>query len=166
MSARDTMVAWLKDAHAMENSVIQTLERHVREAEEHPEMQNRLRTHLEQSRRHLDLVEGCLRSYGSSPSALKEGAGAITGLFQGIASAAASDTLVKNAIGDYATEHLEIASYRSLRAAAELLKDSETVSVCDMILREEEAMADYLAQHIGAVTRQHLGPVAHEVGRS
>jgi ferritin-like metal-binding protein YciE len=157
MNPRDSVVNWLKDAHAMENSVIQTLERHVREAEGHPEMQTRLNTHLEQSRRHAQLVEGCLNQYNETPSAIKEGVGAVGGFLQGVASAATDDTLVKNAIGDFATEHLEIASYRSLRSAAEYLGDHDTVRVCDEILRDEEAMAEYLAQRISPVTQEYLG---------
>ncbi len=163
MNPRDSMVSWLKDAHAMENSVIQTLERHVREAEGHPDMQSRLNTHLEQSRRHAQLVEGCLNQYGETPSAIKEGVGAVGGFLQGVASATTGDTLVKNAIGDFATEHFEIASYRSLRAAAEFLGDHNTIHVCDEILRDEEAMAEYLAQRISTVTQEHLGMQTREV---
>jgi len=63
---------------------------------------------------------------------------------------------VKGAMASYTFEHLEIAAYRSLIAAAEAAGDQETKRVCESILKEEEAMADWLAEHIGTITRQYL----------
>lgn len=165
MAPRDTMARWLKDAHALESNVIQTLEKHIDEAKNHPQMQARLREHLEQSRRHAVLVEGCLKQYGENVSGLKETLGAVSGFMQGITSGAAADTLVKNVLGDYAAEHFEIACYTSLRSAARVLGDSETARVCDQILHEEEEMASWLEQQIPMVTQMYLGEQASEIGR-
>jgi ferritin-like metal-binding protein YciE len=63
---------------------------------------------------------------------------------------------VKGAIASYTFEHLEIAAYRSLIGAAEELGDAETARVCSEILRQEEAMAGWLEQHLPELTRQYL----------
>jgi ferritin-like metal-binding protein YciE len=165
MAPRDTFIGWLRDAHALENTVIQTLEQHADAAKDHPELFARMREHLQEIRRHADLVEGCLKRYGESTSGLKEAMGAISGFVQGIAPSAAGDTLVKSAISDYAAEHFEIASYRSLRSAAKSLGDDETARICEEIIKEEERMAHWLEQQIPAITELHLGEKARQRGQ-
>lgn len=162
---KDTMISWLKDAHSMESSVIQTLEQHIDQAKDHPQIHKRLSEHLEESRRHADLVESCLKRYGESTSGLKETMGKITGFMQGVAPGASPDTLVKNAMADYATEHFEMAAYRSLIAAATYLGDSETARICEQIRGDEERMAKFLDQHLPNATQEFLSGRAKEVNR-
>lgn len=165
MAPRDTLVSWLKDAHSLESSVIQNLEKHIDQAKDHPQIQSKLREHLDASRRHADLIESCLRRHNSSPSGVKEAIGNVAGFFQGITTGAAPDTLVKNALSDYATEHFEIASYRSLTSAARFLGDDETARICEQIIRDEEDMARWLEQQIPTVTETYLGAKAREATR-
>jgi ferritin-like metal-binding protein YciE len=68
----------------------------------------------------------------------------------------AKDELIKNTLHDYGTEHFEIACYTSLSAAAEDLGDQETARVCQEILRDEEAMANFLFQQIPPTTIEML----------
>jgi ferritin-like metal-binding protein YciE len=56
----------------------------------------------------------------------------------------------------YAFEHMEIAAYRNLVTAARMLGDTKTAQVCEEILKEEIAMADWLEQHMEAVASQFL----------
>ena len=64
--------------------------------------------------------------------------------------------MIKGSLASYTFEHMEIASYRILIAAAEQLADGETVAVCTENLRQEEAMANWLADAIGPTTVQFL----------
>jgi len=66
------------------------------------------------------------------------------------------DEIVKNFLSDYAAEQFEIACYRSLVAAAEELGQPEIARTCEDILAEEQAMAQWLAEHIPEVTRMML----------
>ena len=68
----------------------------------------------------------------------------------------AKDDLIKNTLHDYGTEHFEIACYTSLIAAAENLGDQETAQVCQEILRDDQAMADFLFQQIPLATVEML----------
>ncbi|NTW03803.1 MAG: ferritin-like domain-containing protein, partial [Oscillochloris sp.] len=160
---KDTLISWLKDAHSMESSVIQTLEQHADAAKDHPQVQARIREHLEESRTHAALVEGCLKSYGETTSGLKETVGRITGFMQGIAPDVAPDTLVKNTLVDYSTEYFEMACYRSLISAAKYLGDSETARVCEQIISDEQRMADWLEQQIPTATQEFLAMKSKEV---
>jgi len=65
------------------------------------------------------------------------------------------------ALGDKRNAGLAIAelfraSYRALIAAAELCGDVETKRVCEQILPEEEAMADWLAERLPGTVQKFL----------
>lgn len=123
-------------------------------------MEAKIRQHLEQTRRHADLVKGCIESLGASTSSLKSGIGNVMGALQGRATEIAKDEMVKNALTDYASEQFEIASYRSLIAAAEALGENGIADICRQILRDEEDMAQWLNNHIPTVTREYLAQQA------
>jgi ferritin-like metal-binding protein YciE len=164
MAHLETVIAWLNDAHAMENNLIQVLENHARDAKDHPQIQAKIQEHLEQTRRHAELVKGCVERLGGHTSAIKSGIGKVMGAVQGISTGPAQDELVKNALADYASEHFEIASYTSLIAAAHALGEQEIARVCQQILRDEQDMARWLEQQLPLVTQEFLGRKAREHG--
>src|SRR4051812_16124361 len=148
MAHKELVIAWLNDAHAMELAIAQVLERHAEEAKDHPQMHTALQRHLEQTRRHADLAKGCVERLGGETSGVKTGMASVMGAVQGMTTKLAKDDLIKNILHDYGTEHFEIACYTSLMAAAENLGDLETTRVCGDILRDEQAMANFLFQQI------------------
>ena len=156
MANKELIVAWLNDAHAMELGIAEVLERHAADAKDHPQMHSRLQQHLEETRRHADLVKGCLERLGEQPSGVKSGMASVMGAVQGMTTKMAQDTLIKNTLHDYGTEHFEMACYTSLMAAAQDLGDQEMASACQQILREEQAMADFLFQQIPSTTVEML----------
>lgn len=166
MTQQQNVLAWLKDAHAMEQGGVLTLENHAAAAQNYPEVQSKLSEHAQATLHHADLVKGCIERLGGHPSALKEAIGTVMGKVQGVANLPAQDTVVKNALGDLAAENFEIASYTSLIAAAEMTGDYETVDICRRILQDEEEMAGWLRGQIPAITRQFLAGQAGEEGQS
>jgi len=153
MTQQQAVLSWLKDAHAMEAGAVPTLKQHAAVAGDYPEVQSKLNEHVDVTRRHAYLIEGCIERLGGQPSALKEAVGTVMGKVTGAANLPAKDTVVKNALGDYAAENFEIACYRSLIAAAEKVGDRETADVCGRILRDEEEMAGWLGGHIATLTQ-------------
>jgi ferritin-like metal-binding protein YciE len=166
MTQQQNVLSWLKDAHAMEQGAVLNLENHAAAAEGYPEVQSKLYGHAEATRQHAILVERCIERLGGHPSVLKEAIGTVMGKVQGVANLPAQDTVVKNALGDLAAEHFEIASYTSLIAAAEHTGDEETATVCRRILRDEEEMADWLHAQISVITRKFLAEQTGEESRS
>jgi ferritin-like metal-binding protein YciE len=164
MSHNELYISWLNDAYGMEQSLVQVLERHAMDAQSHPQMQARLQQHLEETRRHAELVKSCIQRLGSDTSTLKSGMATIMGAVQGMSTRAAKDELIKNALADYSAEHFEIASYTSLISAAMALGDTETAQVCQEILRDEEAMESWLTQQIPLITQEMLAVQAREHG--
>ncbi|GCE09967.1 YciE/YciF ferroxidase family protein [Dictyobacter aurantiacus] len=156
MTAKDMLISWLNDAYGMENSLVKILEHQIKDAKDYPEIQTRLQTHLEETRRHADLVKGCVESLGGKTSAVKAGMASLFGQVQAHSTGAAKDELVKNALADYAAENFEVASYTSLISAAQALGEQQVATVCQQILQEDAAMADWLQQNLPTVTQQVL----------
>jgi hypothetical protein len=91
---------------------------HAEDAKDFPDVAAADRRHLEETRRHADLVRGCIERLGESPSTAKSLVGQMLAAGQSVATGAFRDEVVKNFLSDYAAQSFEIASYRALIAAA------------------------------------------------
>jgi ferritin-like metal-binding protein YciE len=154
MAHKDLLIAWLNDAYAMEKALIPILENHAKDAKDHPDVRARIEQHAEQTRRHAEMVEQCVKSLGSSTSATKTTLGTVFGAMQSVATGMFSDELVKNALMDYAAENFEIASYQALIVAAEEYGDDRIVEICEEILDDEIEMAEWLEEQLPITVRE------------
>jgi ferritin-like metal-binding protein YciE len=153
--SRENLAEWLRDARTMEDLAIETLEKQASRLDQYPELQARLREHLAETRRQAEKLDGCMQRLGAAAVATSPRAGRLPGGDQ-IAALLGGGPVVQNGITDYAFEHFEIATYRTLVAAAAEAGEPEVERVCRENLREEEAMAAWLADRIPDVTRQYL----------
>ena len=101
-------------------------------------------------------IEACIERRGGTTSTLKDLGGKSMAMAQGMSGIFASDEVVKGTMASYTFEHMEIASYQVLAATAGMLGDHETKQVCEAILREEQAMADWLKENLESVATQFL----------
>lgn len=147
---------WLRDAHAMEKQALTMMESLVKRLENYPDLRNRLKQHIEETRGQAQRLEGCLERLGTSTSAVKDATAKMIATAQGLSGLFVTDEVVKGHLASYVFEHFEIASYRMLIAAADEAGDAETRRICEENLREEEAMAAWLADHAAATTQQFL----------
>jgi ferritin-like metal-binding protein YciE len=159
---RDTLSTWLKDAYAMEQGIVEILEKQIGQFDEMPEAQMKVRQHLELTRDQAERVRGCVEMLGDDVSHVKSGMANVLGAVQGISTGMANDKMVKNAMGDYAIEHFEIASYKILATTARDLGRDDIAMICEEIMREEQEMALWLEQSIPLVTRTHLRQVMRD----
>jgi len=157
---RDLLIAWLKDAHAMERALVATLEGHAKDAMAHPKLRSRIEQHVQETRMHAEMTERCLEQLGAKPSAIKNTMGKMAGAMQGAAPGAFDDAAIKNLLSDIAAEHFEMAAYRCLREAAHALEEHDIAHTCDAIVRDEEDMARFLESHLAEVTREFLAVAA------
>lgn len=148
MDARDTVVAWLNDAYAMEQALEKVLVQHAKDAEGHPEVRSRIEDHVVETREQADTVAGCIESLGGSVSGAKSAFGSMFGAMQSMANKPMGDTMVKNALADYAAEHFEIACYRALIEACRSIGEDDVASRLTPVLHEEEGMARFLEQSL------------------
>ena len=154
--AEDNLMDWLRDAHAMEKQAEKMLAATAARLEHYPTLRQRIEQHQEETRRQAKLVRDCIERRGGDTSTVKDVTGRIVAMAQGMSGMFVSDEVVKAGLSSYAFEHMEIASYRILVAAAAVCNDAETQRVCEEILQEEIAMADWLAEQLPAITREFL----------
>ncbi|AJW47044.1 MULTISPECIES: ferritin-like domain-containing protein [Ralstonia] len=155
-SAKDHLLDWLRDAHAMEEQAEHMLRSQSSRLEHYPQLKARIDQHIEETREQQRMVKSCIDRLGGSTSAIKDMAARITAFGQGLSGMFVSDEVVKGSMAGYVFEHMEIAAYTTLRAAAQHCGDTETVRVCDAILPQERAMAEWLSQHLPEVTQAFL----------
>lgn len=156
MTKREQFIQWLGDAHAMEVGIISTLEKHIADAKGQPKVRATLTQHWKETKRHAEEMKKALASLGGSHPVLKEGVSKLANLVAGLVTTMAADTTVKNAIADFATEHFEIACYKSLIVTANALGEKKIAATCKAILKEELAMAKVLDTQLQGINEAYL----------
>jgi ferritin-like metal-binding protein YciE len=155
-SKKDDLIAWLRDAHAMEAATTDNLERLITRADKYPQLKTQMQGHLEVSRRQKDELEEQLKALGSDTSTLKDMAMRLAGRLEPLLSGVTADDMPKHCIAAHSWEQFEIAAYRSMLGAAEELGMSDLQQMCERFIREEQEMANVFFEHLPAITRQHL----------
>src|SRR5512143_2706766 len=143
---RDTLSTWLKDAYAMEQGIVEILEKQIGQFDDMPEAQAKVRQHLELTKDQAERVRDCVERLGDNVSHVKSGIANVLGAVQGMSTVMANDKEVKDAMADYAVEHFEISSYTILAAAAREMGHEDIARVCEGIISEEQQMADWLLE--------------------
>ena len=141
---RDKLVTYIQDAYALENQIVEVLEKHEREAQGYPDIQAMVHQHLEETKQHRQRMEECLQAYDEKPSAMKGAATNLMGNLLGAVSGGRTDTIAKNTRDEYVMEHMEIAAYGLLMATAQAYSDTRTMQACALNLRDEIHMAALL----------------------
>ncbi|MDQ7990809.1 MAG: DUF892 family protein [Candidatus Dactylopiibacterium sp.] len=153
---QDNLLDWLRDAHAMEQQAETLLRAQSSRLENYPVLKSRIDQHLEETLGQQRLLEGALTQAGGDTSLLKDLAGKAMALGQGLVGMTMTDEVVKGAMSGYVFENVEIASYTVLIAAAESAGDVRTRGVCEQILKQEVAMAQWLLDHLPELTQAFL----------
>jgi ferritin-like metal-binding protein YciE len=159
--ANDLLISWLNDAYAMEQALLPVLENHAKDADgEMPQAAARIRQHIDETRRHAERVQQCLRELGTSPSTIKSTMSSLMGTVQSVTTGMFQDEPVKNALSDYGAEQFEVACYRALAAAATELGHASVARICEENMREDEQMAHWLSQQLPSVVKHSLAKKA------
>ncbi|WP_367614532.1 ferritin-like domain-containing protein [Teichococcus coralli] len=154
--AQEIYVSGLRNQHAVEKQAVQLLERQVGRLENYPEMEARLREHIGESEQQAKRIEQLLEAFGSTNSTLKDMGLQFMGNMAALAHAPAPDEVVKNTFANFAFEHFEIASYRSLLVLAETVGHQDGLGLLRQSLQEEEAMARWIDEHLRPTTLRYL----------
>lgn len=155
-SADERLMEWLRDAHAMEEQAETMLSAQAKRIDNYPEVKAQIERHLAETREQARMLRACIERRGGDTSTMKDLAAKFVAMGQGLSGAFVGDEIVKGSMASYTFEHMEIASYTVLIAAAEEVGDSATASVCRTILQQEQAMADWLAREMPALVRKYL----------
>jgi ferritin-like metal-binding protein YciE len=153
---RETVVSWLRDAHAMEAAAVDNIERNIDRFEDFPPVQQVFRDDLEVSRRNSEELEMVLDRLGADRSALKDMAMKFASSMQPLAAGMSSDDVVKHMLAAQAYKHFEVASFRSLSTAAETMGDEQIKALCDRSVDEKKRLAARIEESLPQVTRDYL----------
>src|SRR5919206_855834 len=124
----------------MEQTVSKMLDGMIRTTSD-PSIVADLETHKQETERHAEKVKRCLEGHGASPSKVKEALGTITAFLKAPADMLRGEQEMRNARDGFATEHLEIATYRVIESLAKAADDKQALQVARENIADEERMA-------------------------
>lgn len=155
-TAEERLMEWLRDAHAMEQQAETMLSALAGRIENYPQVKAKIEEHLAETRAQARELQACIERRGGDTSTAKDLAAKFVAMGQGLSGHFVGDEIIKGGMASYTFEHMEIASYTVLIAAAEAVGDSHTARVCEEILRQEVAMAEWLQKHLPTLTLEYL----------
>ena len=141
---REKLVAYIQDAHAMEQNVVQMLGSMIATTHDE-EILNELEHHRMETERHEQLLRERLAMLGRGTSTRKELQSLAGALMKGVTDQVRGDKAGKNARDGFVTEHMEIAAYELLERLAHRAGDEETAEIARRNRADEEAMAQKIA---------------------
>ena len=149
---REIFVTGLKNAHAMENQALSIMKPQVSRIENYPEVAARLEQHVRETEGQMTRIDDLLQQLDESHSSIYDMALSFTGGMAAMGHTVAGDEILKDSFANYAFEHFEIASYKSLLTLAELGGFSFATSALQTNLKEEEQMAQWIDENLRTVT--------------
>jgi ferritin-like metal-binding protein YciE len=154
-SYRDTYVTGLVNARALETQAIELISRQLDRLQSYPEVEAVLRKHLAESEEQRNRLDGLLEAQGTSHSSVKDFVTGLMGNMAAMGHVPMQDEIIKNSLANYAFEHFEIASYKSLLTLADLAGDTRAPAVLNLSLSEEQRMAQWCEDNLDAITRKY-----------
>lgn len=155
--AQEIFVTGLRNAHAMENQALSIMTPQVSRIENYPEVAARLEQHIEETNGQIARLDEILAGLGESSSTIKDTALSFMGTMAALGHTVAPDEILKNSMANFAFENFEIAAYTSLLTLAEAGGETRILSALEQNLAEERAMAEWLEEHLPAVTLRYAG---------
>lgn len=153
---RPLFVTGLQNVHAVEHQALALLKRQVEHLAHYPEIETRLRSHIDETHDQIGRVEQILEAMGEKHSALKDAALNFSGNLAVLGHALAADEVIKNTLANYMFENFEVASYTGLIVMAEDGGFDGALGPLRRSLEEERAMAQFVIDHLPAVTRTFI----------
>lgn len=154
--AQRLFVAGLRDVHASTRQGREMVERQLARLKNYPQVEARLRQHLDEKNGQLARLEQILDAMGESPSAIKDLAMATMGNVTAMMTAATSDEIHKNSLTMFGLANFNAASYESLLVLGSAAGHVDAVKALQQCLSEERAMAAWLASNLRGLVVMHL----------
>ncbi len=153
---RELYIDELKDLYNAENQLVKALPKMAKAASS-DDLKQGFEKHLEQTKGHVERLEQIFEALGESPKGKKclameglvnEGAETMQEDFEG----AVMDSALIGAA--QRVEHYEIAAYGTARAFAEILGESDHVSLLEQTLEEEKETDNTLTELAGEINQE------------
>lgn len=152
ISATESLIQWLKDAHTMEEQSIQLLGHIYDRLDNYPLLKDKIADHLEETEGQKKLLAGCLERLQSSASSFDELTARLSGFTRSVSEVGAGDEIIRDVMDCYSFEQQEIVRYIIIIEAAKTVGDHNTLGIAELILRQEVEMANWLLDHAPQLT--------------
>ncbi|MBE2281949.1 MAG: ferritin-like domain-containing protein [Prosthecobacter sp.] len=156
MKTKQELIEWLRDAHAMEKAMEIALQKQIASESVALVVREQLTAHLAETERHAIAVAGCLQRLGADISTVKTVFAQGLEMIRGAGTVFTGDSRVKDMLTTCAAEHFEIACYTALRSGAERFAVADVIQTCDIILKDERRMAEWLEANLPHVVMSYL----------
>lgn len=121
-----------------------------------------MRLHIEETNGQIARLDELLAGFESSGSLFKDTALSMSGSMAAMAHTVAGDEILKNSFANYAFEHFEIASYKSLLVLAEDGGFANATAALNQSLGEEQSMAQWIDEALPMITRRYASLYAEQ----
>lgn len=158
-STQKTLVSWLRDAHAMEVAAVDNLEKHVNSFSGYPDVAAKFREDLDHTRVQVKELERGLSKLGADESSMKDAGMKMAGKLQPFLGSVTGDDEIKHLIMAHTYKHFEVASFKSLAAAAASVGETEIRDMCEQSAQKKTELADWIATRIPTMTTEYLARV-------
>ena len=159
---QDLFVTGLVNLHAVEKQALAIIGPQIARLEHYPEVADRLRLHRDETDAQIARLDEILTGFDTSASFLKDTALSMSGGMAALGHSVAGDEILKNSFANYAFEHFEIASYKSVITLAGDGGFASAATSLQQSLREEESMAQWLDDALPRITRQYAALYVEE----
>jgi len=153
---RPLFVTGLRDVHAVEQQALALMNTQVSHLAHYPEVEARLRSHIQETHGQIARVDEMLDRLGESHSAVKDVTMSVSGTLAALGHTFAADEIIKNSFANYAFENFEAASYTGLITMAEAGGFTDAIAGLKQSLGEERAMAEFVIDNLPAITHRFL----------
>jgi len=160
---REHYLAWLRDAHAMEEQALTMMRGLLSRLENDPVLCSRMEQHVAETERQAESLRKLIEGRDSGASMMKDTLGKASALGQAQGGMFADDEIVKGLMASYTFEQMEVAAYKVIISTASVLEDTTAIAIFEQNLAEEQGMADWLLDHLDQTTRIFLA--RDEAGR-
>ena len=130
--------------------------------EHYPQLKARIEAHVGETQQQSQQLKGCIEQLDGSLPVARSLMGDAMAAVHAAGNSMMSDEVAKGLGISYAFEHMEVATYRALVVAAREAGRADIASVCEGILEEEIAMAQWLIEHQESVILEFLSREAAE----
>jgi ferritin-like metal-binding protein YciE len=155
-TTEERLLKWLQDAYAMEQEAETMLKAMAGRIEHYPELKVRIERHVQETQGQSERLRACIGQLGGAVPTVRSALGDVMATAHALGNSMMSDEVAKGVGISYAFEHMEIATYRALMIAAAEAGKKEVARICEEILDEEVAMAQWLLEHQEAVVLAFL----------
>ena len=154
--AREFYLTGLRNQHAVEKQAIETIEKQLDRMADYPDLHARMKEELSRSETQRGRLEELLSKHGTSASSVKETVTSAVGTVAGLVHITADDEVIKNVLAAIGYKAYEIASYKTLIAAADRAGASGDKAVLEQSMKEDMEMGDWLGEHLPGFVDQYL----------